>query len=113
MENFAPGNNWVTACARTCAVEWRRTCRPASLSAVMMPTVAPSTKGTFRSASAPSTMAARAAFARREPMDAAKSADVEPAGNSRADPSGSLTVSVDIGVEVYGETATGLSPFST
>ena len=45
-------------------------------------------------------------------MDAARSAAVEPDANSRAEPSGSLTVSVDIAVEVYGETATGLSLFS-
>src|SRR5918992_4019547 len=84
--------SWVTAWAMTCAVEWRRMWRPASVSSVMMATLSPSPSGRPRSTSSLSTVAATAALARRGPIDAATSAAVVPAGYWRAVPSGSVIV---------------------
>ena len=96
MVNLAPGNSCVTACAITCAVEWRRTWRPSSLLSVTIATVAPSGTGAVRSVSVPSTVAATAALARRDPIDAATSRAVEPAGYSRDEPSGNEIVMFDM-----------------
>ena len=85
---WPPGSSWVTAWAMTCAVEWRRTWRPSSVSAVMIDTWAPSWSGRPRSHSSPSTRAATAALARREPIDAATSPPVVPSGYARSLPSG-------------------------
>src|SRR5690349_2610945 len=92
MANFAPGHSWVTACASTCAVEWRSTCLPSSVPAVMIATEAPSTSGTLRSTSAPFTFAATASAASFFPMEAARSAVVVPFSTSRVEPSGSEIV---------------------
>src|SRR5438034_328876 len=92
IANFAPGQRSRTAWAITCAVEWRRTARPSSVSAVMMATVAPSGSGRLRSCGRSSTIAATAAFASPRPIDAAKSAAVLPPGSVRAEPSGRVTV---------------------
>ena len=92
MENLAPGNSWVTAWAMTCAVECRSTWRPGSVSTVTMATRAWSGRGRVRSTSSPSTVAATAALASREPIDDATSAAVVPAGYSRSEPSGRVIV---------------------
>ncbi len=71
IENLAPGNSRVTACARTCAVEWRSTWRPSSVSSVM---IADRRRrraaGAVRSVSVPSTVAATAALSSRLPIEA-------------------------------------------
>jgi hypothetical protein len=92
MEYLAPGNSWVTACAITCAVEWRRMWRPSSVESVTMATAAWSGSGRSRSNSAPSTVAATAALARRLPIDVATSPAVVPAAYSRSEPSGRVIV---------------------
>ena len=89
MENLAPGNSWVTAWAITCAVEWRSTWRPSSELLVTMATVEPLCNGTLRSTSSPSTTAATAALARRDPIDSARVVAVAPSGSVRCEPSGS------------------------
>ncbi len=91
MAYLAPGQRRRTAWARTCAVEWRSTSRPASESAVTMATWAPSGSGNSRSTSRPSTVARTAALARREPMDWASSRPVVPSASSRVEPSGRPT----------------------
>ena len=68
------------------------TARPSSLPAVTISTVAPSGSGRSRSTAAPSSLAATASAARRRPMDAARSAAVEPSGTLRSEPSGRRTV---------------------
>src|SRR5438067_12795856 len=88
MAYLAPGHNCVTAWAMTCAVEWRSTYLPVGVSAVMISTVAPSGRGVVRSASMPLMVTATAALASREPMAAARSAPVDPAGRERDEPSG-------------------------
>ncbi len=65
---------------------------PSAESPVTMATSASAAIGRSRSTVAPSTEAATAASARRRPMEAATSAGVTPAGYSRVEPSGSLTV---------------------
>src|SRR3954466_15604311 len=85
----------------TCAVEWRNTWRPSSLSPVMMATVAPSGSGRPRSHSSPSTTAATAALASREPIDSATVVAVAPCGRERCEPSGSVIVMSAIGPQVY------------
>src|SRR5437660_234139 len=97
MAYLAPGNRSHTAWAITWAVEWRRTYRPASESAVTMATSAPSGRGAFKSDCAPSTTAASAALRSRGPIEAARSAGVEPAGRRRLDPSGRRT-SMSVGI---------------
>src|ERR1700733_784033 len=91
MANLAPGHRRSTAWASTWAVEWRRTSRPASESAVTMATSAPSVRVELRSTSRPSTVATTAALARRGPIDGANSAAVVPSESSRIEPSGSRT----------------------
>src|SRR5438445_4573197 len=92
MANLAPGQRSRTAWAITCAVEWRRTARPSSVSAVTMATVAPSGSGRVRSRGWSSTIAATAAFASPRPIDPARSPAVLPRGSVRAEPSGRVTV---------------------
>src|SRR5688500_15687632 len=92
MANLAPGKRSRTAWAMTCAVEWRRTARPSSLSSVTTATLAPSGRGAPRSVDVPSTVTATAAAARRRPMPAARSAPVAPSGRERSEPSGRETV---------------------
>src|SRR5215218_3362737 len=75
----------------TWAVEWRSTLRPSSVLAVTMATRSPSCSGAPRSASTPFTTAATAALARLRPMEAARSAAVEPSGRSREESSGRRT----------------------
>jgi hypothetical protein len=87
----------------TWAVEWRSTWRPASVSSVTMATLSPSWSGRPRSTSSPSTVAATAALASRDPIDAATSAEVVLAGYSRAEPSGRvIVIGLAIVEEVYG-----------
>jgi hypothetical protein len=69
---------------------------------VIIATSAPSLNSAMRSVSWPSTTAATASSASRRPIDAARSSDVEPAGSSRALPSGSRTVIEDMAIRVYG-----------
>src|SRR5215831_16908853 len=88
MAYLAPGQSCVTACASTCAVEWRSMCRPSGVSLVMIWTVAPSGNGVVRSVSVPLMVTATAALASREPIAAARSAPVDPAGRERDEPSG-------------------------
>src|SRR4051812_36822810 len=85
----------------TCAVEWRNTWRPSSLSPVMIATVAPSGSGRPRSHSSPSTTAATAALASREPIDSATVVAVAPCARERCEPSGSVIVMSAIGPQVY------------
>src|SRR3954470_3109859 len=59
-----------------------------------MATVDPAASGVARSRSTPSISAITAAFASRDPIDAARSAAVAPSGSSRSEPSGRLTVIV-------------------
>src|SRR3954469_18081135 len=99
MAYFAPGKRSLTACAITCAVEWRSTSRPSSESGVMIATRASWSIGRFRSyhsSSPPScvTCAASAAFARPRPIEAAISPAVTPCSCSRVEPSGSVIVIV-------------------
>ena len=93
MAKRAPGQSASTAWAMTCAVEWRRTSRPSSLSAVTMRTFAPSCSGAPRSASSPSTSAATAA-AGEAPSDRRGEVGAgRPARQGTArDPSGRTTV---------------------
>src|SRR3954451_14175041 len=88
MAYLAPGHSDVTACASTWEVEWRSTSLPLGVSLVMISTVAPSGSGVVRSASVPLMVTATAALASREPMAAARSAPVDPAGRERDAPSG-------------------------
>ena len=57
----------------------------------MTDTVAPACTVAFKSTSTPFNVPANAAFAKREPIDAATSATVDPSGTERADPSGRST----------------------
>jgi hypothetical protein len=68
----------------------------------MIDTDAPLNNGTDKSTSAPSTVPATAAFASREPIEAAKSAIDEPAGNAREEPSGRSTEISDMRPSFYG-----------
>src|SRR5204862_8260697 len=88
MAYLVPGDNCVTAWAMTGAVECGSTYLPLGVSAVTISTVAPSGSGVVRSASVPLMVTATAALASREPMAAARSAPVDPAGNERDEPSG-------------------------
>src|SRR4051794_14628676 len=96
----------------TWAVEWRKTWRPSSLSPVMIATLAPSGSGRPRSHSSPSTTAATAALARREPIDSATVAAVAPCGRERCEPSGSVIVMSAIGGQVYESVASGSPPLA-
>ena len=83
MAYFAPGKRSVTACAITCAVEWRSTSRPSDVSGVTMARAASCSIGrdrSYHSAAPPSsvTFAASAALASPRPMDAATSPAVTP-----------------------------------
>ncbi len=73
-------------------MEWRIVCRPSSLSAVTIETVAPSGRGAARSLSTPSMVMTRAVLARPRPMSSARSAPVAPSGRMRFEPSGSERV---------------------
>src|SRR5579862_1549549 len=92
MAYFAPGHRPVTASASTWAVEWRSTCRPASVSAVTIATSCPSSTRRDRSTCCPSTTPATAALASFGPMAAATSPTVEPEGTALLEPSGSVSV---------------------
>src|SRR5437762_12873425 len=94
MANLAPGHRLSTAWAMTCAVGWRQMWRPSGESLVMMLAGAPSGRGRPRSNWSPSTVAPTAALARRDPIEVATSAAVEPAGREREEPSGSVIVIV-------------------
>src|SRR5256886_10954697 len=92
------GKRSVTACAITCAVEFRSTSRPSGEAGVTIVTAASWSIGRSRSTHSPSTLAASASLARRLPIDAATSAAVTPRGYSRCDPSGSLTLTASAGL---------------
>ena len=68
----------------------------------MIDTEAPSGNGADKSTSAPFTVPATAAFASREPIEAAKSAIEEPEGNEREEPSGRSTEISDMREPFYG-----------
>src|SRR5580704_16107206 len=91
MAYLAPGHRRRTAWAITCAVEWRRTSRPASLVSVTMATRSPWRSSVLRSTSRPFTVATTAALARPRPMEWASSAAVVPSVSSRCEPSGRST----------------------
>src|SRR5689334_4888694 len=70
----------------------------------MISTVAPSGSGVVRSASTPLMVTATAALARREPMAAARSAPVDPAGRERDEPSGRwIVIESAIAAEASGD----------
>ena len=87
-----PGKRASTACAITCAVEWRRTARPSSTPPVTTRTTSPSWSTVPRSTRTPFTSATTASAASRLPIDAARSAAVEPGTSSRVEPSGTMTL---------------------
>src|SRR3954454_11337161 len=76
-------------------------CRLASESPVMMATLELSGNATFRSSSAPSTSAASAALANRDPIEAATSVAVAPSAKERCEPSGSVIWMSAIGTSLY------------
>ena len=100
MAKVAPGYRSSTAWASTWAVEWRMVCRPRSEAAVTIATDAPSGHAArSRSLSSPSTTATTASAASLGPMEAARSAALDPSASSRAEPSGNETEITDIDSE--------------
>lgn len=92
MAYLAPGKRSKTACAMTCALEWRNTSRPSSVSGLTMATLASRVMAKFRSTILPSSSIAIASLASRGLMDSATWNPVVPTSYSRVEESGRVTV---------------------